>query len=67
MTPEISISGPDAIREAQEKKRMNDEIVRKRWALAKQTVWLALLACSFLIFYLIDILQQSMALLTIRY
>lgn len=59
--------GLDAIREAQEKKRMNDEIVLNRWLLAKQTVWLSLLVSSFLIFYLLDVMQQSMVLLAIRY
>lgn len=57
----------DAIRQAQEKRRMGDEIVLNRWRLAKQTVWLSLLTGSFLIFYLLDVLQQSMALLAVRY
>ena len=55
------------MREALEKKRMSDEIVLNRWMLAKQAVWLALLACSFLMFYLIDVMQQSMTLLAMRY
>ncbi len=45
------------------RKRVEDEPAYKRWLLAKQTVWLALLAAAFLIFYLIDILQASLALL----
>ena len=46
---------------------MDQEVIRYRWQLAKQTVWLSLLAGSFLIFYLTDVLQQSMVLLGARY
>jgi hypothetical protein len=63
----ISIERLDAIREAQEKRRMDGEIVLHRWRLAKQTMWLSLLACSFLMFYLIDVMQESMVLLAMRY
>jgi hypothetical protein len=35
--------------------------IHQRWTLAKQAVWLLLLTVSFLIFYLIDIMQQSIA------
>ena len=48
------------------RKRVEDEPVYKRWLLAKQTVWLALLTAAFLIFYLIDILQASLSLLRDR-
>lgn len=44
-----------------------DSITYKRWQLAKQTTWLTLLVVSFLIFYLLDILQQSIAIEMIRY
>lgn len=44
-------------------KRVEEELTYKRWLLAKQTVWLALLVGAFLIFYLIDILQASLSLI----
>ena len=56
-----------AYREAQEHRRREEEIVRQRWQLARQTTWLTLLVVSFLIFYLIDIMQQSMAIAMVRY
>ena len=49
------------------RKRVEDKPAYKRWLLAKQTVWLALLAAAFLIFYLIDILQASLALIIDRF
>lgn len=49
--------------EALSRKRVEDEPAYKRWLLAKQTVWLALLAAAFLIFYLIDIMVASLDLL----
>ena len=48
MATAVSIEGLDAIRQAQEKRRMDQEVIRYRWQLAKQTVWLSLLAGSFL-------------------
>lgn len=45
---------------------LQEQLDRKRkkryqhWLLAKQTVWLTLLTVAFLIYYLTDILQQSM-------
>jgi hypothetical protein len=47
-----------ALHEQQDRKR--DEITQ-RWLLAKQTVWLALLVGAFLVFFLIDILNESIA------
>lgn len=63
----FAAEGLALIRQAQEKRRMDSEAVLRRWQLAKQTIWLVLLTCSFLIFYLTDVLQQSMVLLAMRY
>ena len=49
------------------RKRVEDEPAYKHWQLAKQTVWLTLLTVFFLIFYLIDILLESLNLLTARF
>lgn len=48
-------------------KRVEDDSAYKNWQLAKQTTWLTLLTISFLIFYLIEILHESLALLTARF
>lgn len=50
-------------KEALAKKRPEDEPVYKHLELAKQTTWLALLVLLFLIYYLIDIMNQTMDLL----
>jgi hypothetical protein len=63
----IPIEGLQAIRQAEEQRRLDGEMALNRWRLAKQTVWLALLTCAFLMFYLIDVMQQSMILLAMRY
>jgi hypothetical protein len=45
-----------ALHELQDKKRAQ---ITWRWLLAKQTVWLTLLVGAFLIFFLIDIMNES--------
>ena len=49
------------------RKRVEDDPSYRHWQLAKQTVWLTLLTVAFLIFYLIDIMQESLALLAVRW
>jgi hypothetical protein len=47
---------------------IHDQLDRKRaetsrrWQLAKQTVWLALIAGAFLIYFLLDIINESISL-----
>ncbi len=62
-----AFGGPGTFGEALEQQRLQAEITFRRWQLAKQAVWLTLLTVSFLIFYLLGILQESMALLMVRY
>jgi hypothetical protein len=47
-----------ALQEQQDAKRAK---ITWRWLLAKQTVWLALLVGAFLIFFLIDVMNESIA------
>ncbi len=47
-----------ALEELQDKKRAE---ITWRWLLAKQTVWLTLLVVAFLIFFLIDVMNESIA------
>jgi Na+/H+ antiporter NhaD/arsenite permease-like protein len=47
-----------ALHELQDKRRA---VITWRWLLAKQTVWLTLLVVAFLIFFLIDIMNESIA------
>ena len=62
-----SLAGGGALEEALARRRLRDEIVSHRWQLAKQTTWLTLLTVSFLIFYLLDVMQDSMILAMARY
>ena len=66
----IDLKSPGDLRgytETLSTKRVEDDPAYKNWQLAKQTTWLTLLTISFLIFYLIEILQESLALLTARF
>ena len=47
-----------ALQEQQDRRRAK---ITWRWLLAKQTVWLTLLVVAFLIFFLIDIMNESIA------
>jgi len=53
--------------QALEERRLRDERIRQRWQLARQTTWLVLLTVSYLIFYLLDIMEQSIAISMMRY
>ena len=53
--------------EYQQAQGKKQEAILARWMLAKQTIWLSLLTAFFLMFYLIDILNQSMEILMHRY
>jgi hypothetical protein len=47
--------------------RVEETPAYKRWQLAKQTMWLALLTVSFLIFHLIDIMQETILIEMMRF
>jgi hypothetical protein len=47
-----------ALQEQQDNRRAK---ITWRWLLAKQTVWLTLLVVAFLIFFLIDVMNESIA------
>lgn len=69
MTQDVLKSFEDLRRYSEElsKKRVEDEPAYRHWQIAKQSTWLTLLTIAFLIYYLIDIMQESLVLLVARF
>ena len=57
----------DAYVEQQNARSQRQQVILARWALAKQTTWLSLLTAFFLMFYLIDVMNQSMEIMMQRF